>query len=169
MKNDQNRNTGSFPPKGTNLLLVLIVAFLTLHLDADGQQITLDVSQEPLNQVLISMAEEHYIQVSFDDRLLSQYPITVHRSFRTPEEAIAFLLEPLPLDYEITGGVYIIFSEEKTPEKIEYRISGRVVDRLSGETLPYSHLMINGHGSTTDFNGHFSSSSSRAPVSRICG
>jgi len=76
-------------------------------------------------------------------------------------------LEPLSLNYEKTDGVYIIFSDEKTPEKIEYRISGRVIDRLSGETLPYSHLMVNGHGSTTDFSGHFSSSSSRDPAFEV--
>ena len=76
-------------------------------------------------------------------------------------------MEPLSLNYEKTDGVYIIFSDEKTPEKIEYRISGRVIDRLSGETLPYSHLMVNGHGSTTDFSGHFSSSSSRDPAFEV--
>jgi hypothetical protein len=109
------------------------------------------------------MVKEYGVQISFDDRQLSRYPVTVHRDFESAGEAIQFLLDPLPLGYEIIGGVYIIFNQEVVPEKVEYRISGRITDRLTGEPLPYSNLRINGHGTTTDFSGHFSYSSTDSP------
>lgn len=167
MKKDQNRNTRSFPPKGINVFLFLFFTFLSLHPDTCGQQIELNANQEPLNQVMIRLVEEHSIQVSFDDRLLSRYPVTVNQTFESTEEAIAFLLKSLPLDYEKVDGVYIIFNKEAAPELVEYSISGRIIDQLSGESLPYSHLVINSQGTITDFSGHFSSPSSLASTFEV--
>ncbi|MEN8156539.1 MAG: TonB-dependent receptor plug domain-containing protein [Bacteroidota bacterium] len=129
-----------------------------------GQHIRVDAHQEPLNRVLIRMAEEHGIQMSFDDRLLSQYMVTLHQQFETAEEAIACLLEPLPLEYQNINEVYIIFKKKAGPDPDEYLLSGRIIDKLSGESLPYTHLLIDQQGTTTDFSGHFSATSTNAPV-----
>ena len=167
MKNDQNRNTGSSLRRVIKVLPFLFFLFFILSPDLLGQQIVIEANRQPLNEVLIDLLKEHDLQVSFDDRLLSQYPVTINQTFETIDEAIASLLEPLPLDFEKSEGVYIIFKKEAAPEKVEYRISGRIIDRLSGESLPYSNLLINKVGVTTDFSGHFSYSSSSASSFRV--
>jgi len=163
MKKVQNRNTRLFPARGIDVLLVLILLFLSQNQEIVGQGIVVNADQAPLNNVLITLVEEYRVQVSFDDRLLSQYTVTLHREFESPEKAIAYLLEPFPLHYEIDNGVFIVFSDKPPPEKKEYRIAGRIIDQRSGESLPYSHLLINTYGTTTDFSGHFASASLESP------
>ncbi len=159
MKKEQDRNTVFIRRRRIRPILLLYFAFLSVPLSLNAQQIRVDADQEPLNQVLIGLAEAYGIQLSFDDRLLSEYPVTLNQSFSTPEEAIAYLLEPLPLDFQKSNEVYIIFSAKPESEPVTFRLSGRVTDLFTGESLPYTHLMINRKGLTTDFSGHFSATS----------
>lgn len=135
-----------------SLLIILLFSQPQLF----SQEIAIDADQEPLNQVLIQVARDHNVQLSFDDHMLSGYSVTVHETFITTESAIAFLLNDLPLDYQKSGEVYIIFRKADQPVHRTFRLSGRIVDAYSNESLPYSHILINSTGVVTDFNGNFS-------------
>ena len=133
-------------------LLVLLCSQVRLY----GQKIEINVIQEPLNQVLIELASDYRVQLSFDDYELSAYIVTVQSSFSNPEEAITFLIKDLPLEYRQIGEVFTIYRKHLIPAVKNYRLAGRVVDSESGETLPYSHVVINQSGVISDFNGNFS-------------
>ncbi len=158
----------SLPP-GKNILLYLrrlnktfrliSILFLFSGLPLFGQEVRLDANNEPLNQVLMKLAREQGIQLSFDDALLSKYHISLHRNFQSGQEAIDFLLSDLPLTSSREGKVLIIFPAAETVEAPVYRLTGCIVDLLSRESLPYSHLLINGHGLVADQGGNFSWSS----------
>jgi hypothetical protein len=120
-----------------------------------SQAVDINVSNAPLNQVLMDLAQDYGVQLSFDDRELSAYRITLDQSFEDPEQAIAFLIRDYPLAYRQIGEVFTIYTS-RADAIINYRLWGRVVDSESGESLPYSHVLINESGVVTDFNGNFS-------------
>lgn len=135
--------------------MVLIVFLWFCHVSLSGQKIEIQAEQEPLNQVLLGMAKEYRVQLSFDDRQLSEYDITLQRSFDNPETAIRFLIRDLPLEVRQIGEVFTIY-RHTVPEIIrKYRLSGRVIDLKTGESLPFSHVLVNQSGVVTDFNGIF--------------
>jgi len=134
----------------------LLVLIWCTQLSLKGQSIEISVVNHPLNEVLLNMARDFGVQLSFDDELLSAYPISLKRSFPDPEEAIAYLIRDLPLDYKKIGEVYTIYPKAAEVEQKKYLLSGRVVDSKTLEVLPYSHILVNQSGVVSDFNGNFS-------------
>ena len=148
-------NIWSILPR-TSALLFLLVLLLSFQQLLFGQSVTIKAVDEPLNQVLMQMARDYRIQLSFDDQLLSAYSITLDQDFNNPEEAITFLIKDYPLDFKQIGDVFTLYSTEAEQTVTNFRLSGRVIDSQTGETLPYSHILINESGLVTDFNGNFS-------------
>ncbi len=149
------KNTLSILPR-TKLSWFLVILLVSSLLKLSGQSIAIDVKDESLNQVLLEMAQDYGIQLSFDDQLLSAYTLTLDKTFDNPEEAIAFLIKDYPLAYKKIGDVFTLYSTQAEEIPTKHNISGRVVDSQTGETLPYSHVIINQSGMVTDFNGNFS-------------
>jgi len=140
----------------TSVWFFLLVLLFSSQLKLSGQSVEIEAADEPLNQVLLEMARDYGIQLSFDDQLLSAYTITLQKSFDNPEEAITFLIKDYPLDYKQIGSVFTLYSTKAVELTTNHRLSGRVVDSNTGETLPFSHIIINQSGLVTDFNGNFS-------------
>lgn len=138
---------------------LIYILFFFCGLSLSAQEVRVDVDHEPLNLVLMSLAREQGIQLSFDDALLATYHISLHRDFQSGQEAIDFLLLDLPLSSVTEGKVLIIYPVPETIEAPVYRLTGCVVDQLSREPLPYTHLLINGFGLVADQGGNFSWSS----------
>ncbi len=135
----------------------MILLFVAVQSLTVCQEIRIDVSNKPLNQVLVGIRDNYDIRLSFDDRLLSAYPITLSKTFKNPEGAIKGLIKNLPLSFEQSGGVYIIFAiQQKEKEKPLFRLAGQVLETGTFEPLPYSHVIINGHALATDLKGSFS-------------
>jgi hypothetical protein len=150
---------------GTNIGFILRRALRSLFLlvllgsfqpRLSAQHIDIKATNESLNLVLLEMARDYGIQLSFDDQQLSQYSVSLQRSFENPEEAIVYLIRDYPLDYKQIGEVFTIYRSEAEEMPISYRLQGQIVDAESGESLPYSHIIANGSGAVTDFNGNFS-------------
>jgi len=121
-----------------------------------GQTIEINAIDRPLNEVMMALAREYGIQLSFDDKLLSGYPVTLKQTFQKPEKAIGYLIKDLPLEYSKIGEVFTIYPVEPEVKLKNYLLSGRVVDSKTQEVLPYSHILVNNSGVITDFNGNFS-------------
>jgi len=135
---------------------ILLLFILWAQLNLMGQTIEINADNDPLNEVLMEMARGYGIQLSFDDQLLSTYPLTLQQTFQNPEEAIAFMIRNLPLEYHQIGEVFTIYPNEPEIQIKNYLLSGRVLDSKTQEVLPYSHILVNESGVITDFNGNFS-------------
>lgn len=136
----------------TTVIILLITITATF-----AQELRLVVSDKPLNTVLNSLN----VEISFDDKALSKYKVSVSQSFRTPEEAINFLLKDKPFRMEKVGGVYVILpvtQDSKLPVVIRkiYVISGELFDSSTGEPLPYAHIQTTRGIATTNEKGFFS-------------
>ncbi|MEN8201335.1 MAG: TonB-dependent receptor plug domain-containing protein [Bacteroidota bacterium] len=145
-----------FQTRRINPAWALSLCFLLSYLTLSGQNMVIEADQKPLNLVLIQLAKAYEVQLSFDDELLSRYQVTANQSFGSPEEAISYLLKDLPLDYQKSGEVFVIFKKQTLPEVRTYRLFGQLLDAHSGEALPYTHLLIQNKGIVSDFTGKFS-------------
>jgi len=105
--------------------------------------------------------------VSFNDELLSGYRLTLDKQFKSPSEALDFLLHDLPLEYEISNGVYIIYPKPEQVKPRNYLLSGRIFDRTDLETLPFSSIIINENGLISDGRGTFSYTSATDSIFNI--
>ncbi len=79
-----------------------------------AQGFSLDVHNEPLNKVLVRLG----LEISFDDRALSEYIVSASKSFDNPEKALTWLLEDKPLRIERKGRVYILVPLDNPPTAI---------------------------------------------------
>ena len=143
-------------PHRSRISIFLLLLSLSFPLWLHAQTIAVDADNEPLNQVLMRVARQYSVQLSFDDRQLSDYTVSVHKAFEDPEQAIAFLIKDFPLDYEQIGEVYTLYSTRRVEIPVNYLLAGRVIDARNGETLPFSNIVINESGAITDLNGNFS-------------
>jgi hypothetical protein len=66
--------------------------FLTTVTTVFAQIFRLDVEDKPLSKVLPMLG----VEISFDDRALSAYNVSVSKSFGSQEEALYWLLEDKP-------------------------------------------------------------------------
>ena len=167
MSRNQIQNILSIRHRLTETASLILLLFLPFHQQASAQEIAINADYASLNEVLIQIAKDYHIQLSFDDELLSNYTISVHETFDSPENAVAYLLQGLPLGYHKNGEVYVIFRVHTPPVIKSHLLSGRIVDIQSGEALPYSHILIGNKGVVTDFSGRFSFASSTDSVFSI--
>lgn len=134
----------------TTLLFILSGFFIQ---EVYAQKIKINAHNKALSEVLIELRDQYDYQFSFSNELLSQYKVSVNKSFNSREKALEHLLKKLPLNYQLSNKVFLIFPEEKVTQ---YRLFGQVLDQESLEPLPFSHLTINDTPMATDENGNFS-------------
>lgn len=145
------------------------ILFFIIFFSASGfaQKYKLECADQPLNEVLIELGKKYDFQFSFNDQLLSQYKRTVNRQFSSKQEVIAYLLIDLPLDYEISGEVFVIFTKVIEPVTVTYQLTGQIMEIGTREVLPFSHVLINDFGTITDLKGSFSYSSTTDSVFHV--
>ncbi|MBN1416156.1 MAG: TonB-dependent receptor [Bacteroidales bacterium] len=139
-------------------LIRIYVSLVILYLLAPvfSQEVRITCTNQPLNKILIDLRDDYGLMVSFDDKQLSAYKITADKKFASPSRAFDYLLKGLPLGYEVSDDVYIIFSVPYKVKPRNYIISGRISDKTSRETLPYSGIYLNNTIVLSDAKGNFS-------------
>ncbi len=79
-----------------------------------------------LNKLLITLRDNYGLSLSFDDKELSKYSITLSKEFESPDEALNFILKDLPVTYEKSGEVYLFYTKKRSPrESTIYRLAGK--------------------------------------------
>ncbi|WP_162198173.1 TonB-dependent receptor [Geofilum rubicundum] len=101
------------------------------------------------------MRNRYQLQFSFDDAGVANHLLTLQSSFSTEEALADALVKDFPLAWERMGDVIVLFPFHKETKSTNSIISGRIMELGSNEALPYTHLSVNGHNTTTDINGHF--------------
>ncbi len=134
---------------------ILISLLIFLPFISSGQKVIINTNSRPLNEVLSGLSNSYGIQISFDDRELSKYNVSLSGTYESPEVAINSLIKGLPLGLEKKGDVYIIYPIQKPARTKSYTLTGQVMEKGSMESLPYSHVLVNDHGLVTDLTGNF--------------
>lgn len=152
--------------------LFVFISFIGLFTHLQAQKIALNIDQRPLNKVLLDLREDYNLQISFNNRLLEQCIVSNHSTYSSPEEAIKALTLACHFAYKIKNEVFIIIALDVKQESKElehkgdfnYQFSGTLVDKESGESLPYANILIGQSGMVSDQNGRFSYSGKDSAV-----
>ncbi|PLX08351.1 MAG: TonB-dependent receptor [Marinilabiliales bacterium] len=139
-----------------HIFITSFFALIFCSINLSGQTISLSVEKTPLNKVFTELIDDYNVSISFDDRALSKYKVSANKTFDNTEQAVSYLIQGLPIQYEESGGVIIVFVVDKEVLKKEWTISGRILETGSGEPLPYSNIIINDNGTVSDMMGNFS-------------
>jgi len=137
------------------LLFLLLILFSSISI-AYSQKIEIDVTNMPLNKVLIGLRETYHLKFSFNDQLLTRYNVTVKNSYSNAEEAVHSLIKVFPLTCLQRGDVFIILPESKESNPRIFQLTGQVIESNTDESLPYAQLAIDDRLITSDEKGSFS-------------
>lgn len=148
-----------------NSLVFLLLLFLVVP--AFPQEIRINCTDEPLNKILIRLRDNYGLMVSFDDRQLSTFTLTLEKKFSSPALAFDYLFRGLPLRYEIIEGVYIIYTVIVKEKAKNHLIAGCIYDKTNHETLPFSSILINNKGFISDAEGNFSFTSATDSIFNV--
>ncbi len=136
--------------------LVLLMLFLgTGTLRAQGELVSLDLNQAPLETAIQSIKQQtSYLFVNMN--VDTQQKVSVHIEKKRLSEALDALLTPVRVDFKIEGMTIIIAPKPVAQAQTPSVLRGRVVD-IAGEPVIGSAVMIQGTriGSSTDFDGNF--------------
>ncbi len=135
--------------------LYLLYILLSLTLVVHAQNVHIRYDNESLDKILLDLRDGYGIDLSFSNNQLSQYHITIDKNFSNVQEALEFLLTNKSLELQKLGEVYIIKHAIKSEPRL-FVLSATVIDKKSGERLPYAHLLINDKPLTTNQDGNFS-------------
>ncbi len=115
----------------------------------------------------MDISDRYNVQISFDDRDLSKYKVSLAENFPDPEACIRKLIKGLPLECEKKDNVFVIYPIVNTGKNVSGLFTGQVLEKGSMEPLPYSHVIINGRGTVTDLKGSFAFSPGSDSLFRI--
>jgi hypothetical protein len=142
--------------KATPFILIFILLIFTARQGAT-QTLRLNIKDVPLSRALDMLG----VDISFDERAVSEWNVTVDRSFSGAEEAIMWLLDNKPFEIEKIGRVYVIVPAARNtdadttavrPPLIHYIYTGTVVDNSTGDPIEYAVVGIEGKDGQAAFN-----------------
>lgn len=126
------------------LRYILSLKFILLSYICFAQDIYVKANDEPISKVLIEIRNNYNVNVSFNDRELSKYTISIDEKFANPDEAFNRIVYSTPIKFEKIANVYVFTIQKFKNDETPFLLHGRVVDYLNGESLPFSHMNING-------------------------
>lgn len=134
---------------------VVFSVFLIFFEGVSAQDYHVDCEDQPLNRLLVELRHEYDLQFSFDDDRLSLFSVSLSQNFSSVSSLLDAIFRELPITWELMGEVYVIYEKDISESPSEFYLSGQVVEKETGESLPFSHLSINGYQTVTDVNGTF--------------
>lgn len=122
---------------------------------------------EPLDLVLLNLKISHRLVFEYEKKLVED--IRISTSFRKAslDYAMKKILEGTGIDFELKAPrTVILFPKAEKPKidwsnvapsRKDFNVSGVVKDKKTGETLPFSNVLIKGttNGVTTNIDGYF--------------
>ncbi|MBN1822033.1 MAG: hypothetical protein JW833_15040, partial [Prolixibacteraceae bacterium] len=136
-----------------NLQFLVILLLWTFTIQA--QTVHLNYINQPLDKILLDLRDEYGIDLSFSNSQLSKYNITIDKDFPDVEKALEFLFLNTPFKIQKFGEVYLVKQREKPEDKF-FLLSATIIDKNTGERLPYAHLMVNNSPLIANQDGGFS-------------
>ncbi len=145
------------------ILRPFFITFLlaTVFLGAQGQTVSLRYDQVPLNEVLLDLNTRFQVPISINADLSSQCFVSLDDDFANIEDGLKAVANHCQLELELVNDVYS-FQRDKSSldqdedEPISYVFQGKVVDRETGEPIPFSALIVGENQLISDQHGFFS-------------
>ncbi|TAJ13848.1 hypothetical protein DMA11_07515 [Marinilabiliaceae bacterium JC017] len=127
------------------VVILLLFALLALNIRAQNQNcfITYNAQSESLANVLTHIANEYHLKFAYDAALLSQSTVNINVKKVSVPLFLNTILEGNNLCYRLIAGTYTILPCDTQEENKIKTIKGVIMDKETGETLPYTNIQIN--------------------------
>ncbi|MBN2165302.1 MAG: TonB-dependent receptor [Marinilabiliaceae bacterium] len=141
------------------ITIILIFYAFQFEIISQNNSFDIDIKNQSISKTLNQLRDKYDLQLSYNDSELSSYKVSLKGHFQELSNLLQELLAEIPYDFELNNGVYIIYKDDS---KIDIPIistilfNGLIKDSKTGESLPYSTVIINGEYRITDVNGRFS-------------
>jgi hypothetical protein len=116
----------------------------------------------PLSKVLRTIQEKYRVRIAYDPALVQNIVVDLQLNDLNIAQSLERLTAGTPVTVQQVGTNFIIIprlspSHESTGEKINIRLSGKVIDQHTGETLPQATIRVRGTdiATTTNNDGNF--------------
>ncbi len=145
-------------------IVVILILLFSINRVSAGNEITVNFNSVALNTALLQVSSEWNLSLSFNDKELSGYTITISGSFRSPEDLLRRMINNLPLDFKKISDVWVITSKQKVisedfisePGVKSAVFRGVIMDVSNGERLSYALITYGQKRFYSDRNGIFS-------------
>ena len=144
-------------------LIILLTILLSARQYSAQVLISESIENERISSTLTNWSDKYTIDFAFDSYELSRYRFTGNLINVPLDEAMKSLLSETPFDYRWLNATCIVYpkpvSRQGVNNRASYRrpLSGRVIDRLSGESLPFASIgaLKSGVSAAADADGKF--------------
>jgi ferric enterobactin receptor len=147
---------------------IFTAVFICITLTLQAQQPAAEVRvretfrKTPLSKALKTIQNKYSLKLAYDPSLLQNIIVDLRLNDLGIFQSLERLTEGTPVIAQQVGNNYIIVprpqtSPENVVEKTNITLSGKVVDQITGETLPQATIRVRGTSITTTTNndGHF--------------
>jgi TonB-dependent receptor len=153
-----------------SVVIQLILANVLIASSGYGQnlekKVRINIENASVKESLLVIEQSSNIRFLFRTDLLSpvRKTVTLNAQEITVRDAINQVLKNTPLEYKVAGGFVTIVARP-----VQYRLTGKVIDANTKETLPGVSVRIKDApgGTMTDQNGNFSLSLSSPEVTLV--
>ncbi len=141
--------------------LFTLLVFVVVPLFVYAQDLLLDVnvSDEPLEELLMDLEKEHGFLFSYKEATVKDIRITAAVRRQPIQKLLTSILRGTGLQFEMVDQKYILLFRpmESTPPTLAVELCGRVIDQMTGEPLPGAnvYLLKGKQGTPTALDGSF--------------
>ena len=150
-------------------LKIIVVLFLTMSASAsltqaqtsDSEKYTIIFRDAPLDDALEQLVTTTKINLLYNPDIIEGIVVTCSAKKDKPESILRCLIKDADLDfYRLSSGTYVVIEKAEEPPKLG-NLAGIVVDKSTGEPLPYANVLLSDAsvGTATNTAGMFTFSS----------
>ena len=141
------------------VLLFFLFTYLSskAQVTGTGEEISISANSKSLRRVLNQIQKEHKITFAYKNSLIEGQTVSIKISEKPLREALTLLFQNSNIGFTLRNNKVLLF-EKSIARPVTYRLSGFVLDSLSGEPLIGATVYsVEGKlGTRTDGNGYFS-------------
>lgn len=115
--------------------------FLLLIIIISQPAFTQRIQVKAANEALSSVVRRLKVEVSFDNKVLSVYRVTMNKFFSSPDAAIKYLIKGKPLQLTRVAGVYVITTKMTKEKKMEPKVVYKYVVKKEQDPHPMDLTM----------------------------
>lgn len=155
----------------TSLCLLITLGLSGLQAQSEVEKISIKCtySNEALNLVFLDLKIKYRLQFEYDPQAIAKIRVNSFTGRLPLREAMTALLKDTGLDFSLADPRIVkvfpysleerqaILRSKDQPTRKDFTIKGTIVDKNSGESLPFASLVLKGtsNGTATNIDGYF--------------
>lgn len=147
--------------KPGKVIICIVFFYFSFYHTSNAQKLRLTFTNTPLSEALLEVSKQLDVKVAFDAQKLDAVIVNKEVSGNTAEEFFTNLLANSGLQFVYKHNTFLIIDKpvnEPVPDPVQCQVVGSILDKESGEQLPFASVsLVNQNYNTyASENGSFS-------------